>query len=59
VNLLMAVQVYESQILVTLISILCSWHDVIEMEFFTVEEVFSTVCAGIPLSTRDSPRLRG
>jgi len=59
VNLLMAVQMYESQILVTVASTLCSRHDMIEMEFFPVEEVFSTVCAGIPLSTRDSLRLGG
>ena len=48
---------YESQILVTVRSTLCSWHNVIEMELFPVEEFFSTVCAGISLSTRDSPRL--
>jgi hypothetical protein len=59
VNLLVAVQVDESQILVTVIFTLCPWHDVIELELFPVEEVFSTVRAGIALSVRDSPRLGG
>jgi hypothetical protein len=51
--------VYESQILITVISALCPWHDVIEVKLFAVEEVFSTVCAGKSLSTRNPSRLGG
>jgi hypothetical protein len=59
VNLLVADKVYKSQILVTAISTRCPWHDVIEMEFFAIEEFFSTVRTGVSVSTGDSLRLRG